>query len=330
MKPETLERLTLLNTGLLVVLVWKVFVASDSPTDINTQSAEQFAQVQTNPLEKPSSNSSPDIPPDSGGANNYEELLLQSIEPLERAYAEHGENIKLPTDEQLQAAIKTNSLISEESKVVLQILKDGYEKFNMPFPRLEIPSSRVSTTTAPKQNNAPENAVPAPFGEWLRGTTDTLTEALKKNKESPAGLIPTEQELQAAVITGDPRSEESRLAIDMLKNGHARLKMEFPEYGQTSSKQTGDSSAKTSKTMRQKVSQQRILKAYFQGQVQRLKLEAAAQSATVDDKLPSEDAIEQAVVSGSLKTEQSKTVIAQIEACYNHLGLTFYSPPTGD
>ena len=53
MKPETVERLTLLNTGLLVVLVWKVFIASDSPTEIHTQSAEQFAQVETTPLEKP-------------------------------------------------------------------------------------------------------------------------------------------------------------------------------------------------------------------------------------------------------------------------------------
>ena len=107
--------------------------------------------------------------------------------------------------------------------------------------------------------------------------------------------------------------------------------MEFPEYGQTSSsKKIDTSTGETTKSMRQKVSQQRILKAYFQGQVQRLKLEAAAQSTTVDEQLPSEDAIESAVVSGSLKTEQSKLVIAQIEACYEQLGLTFYSPPTGD
>ena len=103
--------------------------------------------------------------------------------------------------------------------------------------------------------------------------------------------------------------------------------MEFPEYGQTV--QTENRVLKHNKAC-DKVSQQRILKAYFQGQVQRLKLEAAAQSATVDEQLPSEDAIESAVVSGSLKTEQSKLVIAQIEACYEQLGLTFYSPPTGD
>ena len=46
MKPETVERLTVLNTGLLLVLVWKVFIASESSSDLKTQSAEQFAQVQ--------------------------------------------------------------------------------------------------------------------------------------------------------------------------------------------------------------------------------------------------------------------------------------------
>ena len=327
MKPETIERLTLLNTGLLVVLMCKVFFFSDSPEDYTgTSSDQEQSTAQTS--KKIDYNSPPETPPSNGGANNYEELLLQSIEPLERAYAEHGEDVLLPSEEQLQAAVKTNSLKSEESKVVLAILQQGYEKFNMPFPTLKIPATRISTSPGPQQNDAPENALPPPFGEWLRRKTDKLTKELKSKKESPAGLVPTEQQIQAAVTTGDPRSEESRLVIDMLKNGYARLQLDFTEYGQVP-KQT-DTESSDSKSMRQKVSQQRILKAYFQGQVQRLKLEAAAQSTTVDDKLPSEDAIEQSVVSGSLKTEQSKTVIAQIEACYEQLGLTFYSPPTGD
>ena len=327
MKQETIERLTLFNTGMLIVLICKVFLFSDSPVEYDEASLEQNPSASQNSI-KIDYNAPPEMPPSSGGANNYEELLLQSIEPLERAYAEHGEDVLLPSEEQLQAAVKTNSLKSEESKVVLTILQQGYEKFNMPFPTLKIPASRISTSPGPQQNDAPENAQPPPFGEWLRRRSDTLTNELKSKKESPAGLVPTEQQIQAAVSTGDPRSEESRLVIDMLKNGYARLKINFPEYGQDPS-QT-ETEQPESKSMRQKVSQQRILKAYFQGQVQRLKLEAAAQSTTVDDKLPSEEAIEQAVVSGSLKTEQSKVVVAQIEACYDHLGLTFYSPPTGD
>ena len=327
MKPETIERLTLINTGLLVVLVCKVFIFSDSSVGRDVEFVEQQSQSTSNPP-KIDYNAPPETPPSNGGANNYEELLLQSIEPLERAYAEHGEDILLPSEEQLQAAVKTNSLKSEESKVVLTILQQGYEKFNMPFPTLKIPATRISTKSGPQKNDAPENALPPPFGEWLRRRADRLTAELKTKKESPAGLVPTEQQIQAAVSTGDPRSEESRLAIDMLKNGYARLQLDFTEYGQAPEKTETEQS--DSKSMRQKVSQQRILKAYFQGQVQRLKLEAAAQSTTVDDNLPSEEAIEQAVVSGSLKTEQSKVVIAQIEACYEQLGLTFYSPPTGD
>lgn len=329
MKTETVERLTLLNTGLLVILVWKVFLATESPSAPNLDTVAKQAQVNAKPLEKPSQEKPQEAPPSASGAKNYEELLLQSIEPLERAYAEHGEDIAIPSDEQLQAAIKTNSLKSEESKVVLEILEKGYERFNMPFPKLEIPTSRQSGT-APKQNDAPENIQPPPFGEWLRRTSESLMTELKDKKESSAGLVPTEQQLQAAVNTGDPRSEESRLAIDMLKNGYARLRIDFPEYGQSEDAKSDSSEEKDSKSMRQKVSQQRILKAYFQGQVQRLKLEAAAKSTAIDASLPSDAEIEKAVVSGSLKTEQSKQVIAQIESCYEQLGLTFYSPPTGD
>ena len=330
MKTETVERLTLLNTGLLVVLVWKVFIAAEPQRATSLDSVAQQAQVNAKPLEKPDQPKSQEAPPSNNGAKNYEELLLQSIEPLERAYAEHGEEIAIPSETQLQAAIRTNSLKSEESKVVLEILEKGYERFNMPFPKLEIPTSRQSDSVTPQKNNAPENTQPPPFGEWLRRTSESLMTELKDKKESAAGLVPTEQQLQAAVNTGDPRSEDSRLAIDMLKNGYARLQLEFPEYGQIENSTGGQSEETDSKSMRQKVSQQRILKAYFQGQVQRLKLEATAKSTEIDTALPSDEDIEKAVVSGSLKTEQSKLVIAQIQSCYEQLGLTFYSPPTGD
>lgn len=330
MKTETVERLTLLNTGLLVVLVWKVFIASEPQRTTSLDSVAKQAQVNAKPLEKPDQPKPQEAPPSSSGAKNYEELLLQSIEPLERAYAEHGEEMAIPSEAQLQAAIQTNSLKSEESKVVLEILEKGYERFNMPFPKLEIPTSRQSGSVTPQKNNAPENTQPPPFGEWLRRTSENLMTELKDKKESAAGLVPTEQQLQAAVNTGDPRSEESRLAIDMLKNGYARLKLDFPEYGQSEDSTDGQSEETDSKSMRQKVSQQRILKAYFQGQVQRLKLEATAKSTEIDTALPSDEDIEKAVVSGSLKTEQSKLVIAQIQSCYEQLGLTFYSPPTGD
>ena len=334
MNSQIIERLTLLNTGILVLLVWKVFLASDEPVQPSVESASVLAAQSTAPLSRPNQVVPNDAPPASGGAQNYEELLLQTIEPLERAFAEHGEDIELPTDEQFEAAIGSNRLDSEASKTVLTILKSGYERFNMPFPKLEIPTSRVSTTQTPQRNDAPENTVPPPFGEWLRRSTDTLLAELKTKKESSAGLVPTEQQLQSAIESESPISDESRLVIDMLKNGYARLKIDFPEYGQSpeSAKdfQADTNEGSSSKSMQQQVSQQRILKAYFEGQVQRLKLEAVGQSKVVDDKLPSETQIETAVNSSSLKTDESKVVIAKIKECYEYLGLTFYSPPSGE
>ena len=334
MNPQTLERLTLLNTGVLLLLVWKVFLTSDASVQPSVDSASLLVNKATTPLVRPRQVIPNELSPVSGGAKNYEELLLQTIEPLERAFAEHGEEIDLPTDEEFEAALVTNRLDSEASQKVLSILQSGYERFNMPFPKLKIPTSRVSTTKTPQRNNAPENTVPPPFGEWLRQSTDTLLAELQTKKESSAGLVPTEQQLQSAIESESLISEESRLVIDMLKNGYARLKLDFPEYGQstesTEDSQTDTNDGSSSKSIQQQVSQQRILKAYFEGQVQRLKLEAVGQSKVVDDKLPSDTQIETAVNSSSLKTDESKVVIAKIKECYEYLGLTFYSPPSGE
>ena len=335
MKSQTLERLTFLNTGILLLLVWKVFFTSNEPSSSSVEAASVLANQAISPLERPNQVALNNIKPSGGGAKNYEELLLQTIEPLERAFSEHGEDLDLPTEAEFDAAVGTNRLDSEDSQKVLNILKSGYERFNMPFPQLKIPTSRISTTKTPQRNDAPENTLSPPFGEWLRRSTDTLLAELKDKKESSAGLVPTEQQLQDAIESSSTLSEESRLVIDMLKNGYARLKLDFPEYEQSTESTQDNSTTETgkdggSKSKIQQVSQQRILRAYFEGQVQRLKLEATAQSKRVDDKLPSDSQIESAVNSSSLKTDDAKAVIAQIKNCYEHLGLTFYSPPSGE
>ena len=106
MKPETVERLTLLNTGLLVVLVWKVFVASDSPTDINTQSAEEFAQLKPHLWKKPVRNSLQIFLPIVVVRTIMKSCCCRALN-LWNVPMRSMENIDLPTDEQLQAAIKT-------------------------------------------------------------------------------------------------------------------------------------------------------------------------------------------------------------------------------
>ena len=326
MNQTTLERLTLINTGLLVIVVWKVFFAVENTnSSIHTMSVEPTKTIE--PLNKPVEQNR-EAPPSKSGAKNYAELLEQTIEPLERAFAEHGEEPVLPSDEQLTAAIESNDLTSEPSKKVLKMLEAGYTQYNMPFPKLEIPTgdNRSASTSAPVQNDAPENQQPPDYGEWLRRTTDSLDKVIREKKEARTGLIPTEQELQTAIESGDPLSEQSRLAIDMLKNGYARFKMEFPAYGQSEEKTA--TTQDVSKSVQQKVSQKRILKAYFQGQVQRLTTEANSKSIDITGDLPQQEQVDQAVESGTLQSESSKEVLEKIEACYTKLGLTFYRPPS--
>ena len=74
-------------------------------------------------------------------------------------------------------------------------------------------------------------------------------------------------------------------------------------------------------------SEKQILKAYFQGQLQRLKLESNSKSIDIAEKKPSDQEIDTAVNTGSLNSEESQAVIDKIKDCYDLLGLTFYAPP---
>src|SRR6056300_1361925 len=139
MNQTTLERLTLINTGLLVIVVWKVFFAVDNATSSVHTMAVEHTQSAVEQLTKPQELVR-DTPPSNICAKNYAELLEQTIEPLERALSEHGEQPMLPSEADLQAAIATNRLTSDESKKVLEMLEVGYSQYNMPFPKLEIPT----------------------------------------------------------------------------------------------------------------------------------------------------------------------------------------------
>ena len=92
--------------------------------------------------------------------------------------------------------------------------------------------------------------------------------------------------------------------------------MEFPSYG-TSEKNTA-TTQDVSKSVQQKVSQKRILKAYFQGQVQRLTTEANSKSIDITADLPQQEQVDQAVESGTRQSEPSKQVLEKIEGCYTN------------
>mgnify|MGYP003990778689 CR=1 FL=1 len=112
----------------------------------------------------------------------------------------------------------------------------------------------------------------------------------------------------------------------MLKNGFARMKVPFPDPNSINKEPDTDSSGAKEESGPSK-SEKQILQAYFQGQVQRLTLEANAKNRDIVADKPSKNEIAVAVQTGSLRSEASQVVIAKIKLCYEKLGLTFYAPP---
>ena len=216
-----LTRLTILNTGLLVantLLLVGLLLRGGSGGE--TSSVPSAAPAL---FEVPSGSTAPPMSTAPGGASldGVGDFLEATISPLAGAAADHGvppEEV-LPTDESIAAAVESDSLDSPESLAVIAALKEGYAKFNMPFPEVQIPAPPGAEPTPSEPGAAAEPDQGAEIEAWVVPTINQLRDALAEKNESEDGLIPTEEEITAAVSSGRFDSEESRWIIDMLKNG---------------------------------------------------------------------------------------------------------------
>jgi hypothetical protein len=350
---RTLSMLTLLNSGLLVTIVLYL-VTSDIPgeesnsvpsvTTIETTTASTEKGSQANLVKEDVVKSSTEIPKETAVekvadsqevAQNFAQLLEQTIEPLLRASSDHNEKIDLPTEEQIAAADASKSISSPETQLVLDILKDGYKRYNMPFPTLKVPKEKTIPEPDIKQGEELDpDSQSLEIKAWLIPTVERLRTELQKKGEKELGIIPSEVEIQAAISSGQYQSTEAELVVDMLKNGFARFSLPFPDPNnpgtieeQPETNQDTEGQAEQTETSS---SEKQILKAYFQGQLQRLRLESNSKSIDIESSKPSEEEISLAVQTGSLSSDESQSVIAKIKTCYEKLSLTFYAPPVGD
>ena len=321
LSPQTLEKMTIANSiGLVFLLVYAIV---SQPEERSSNAPKVIQTMSKNPVQSTQNSASSyqggAIP--QSGATNFGELLTQTIEPLQRAVTDHNDDLELPTDDEINAAIASNDLNSPASLVVLEKLKNGYSRYNMPFPKLQIPEQ---SSSAPMINQVAEP--PPNLEEWLRQRVVDLQQELQRKEESELGLIPSEGELQAAIQSQSLQSEEGRLVVDMLKNGYARMQMPFPEFGLSQDTATVAGEVNGPANSPPNISNNKILAAYFKGQLQRLELEARSQQKNIDSILPTEAQIQAATESGALQSEASKEVLQAIQNCYDALGLQFYSP----
>lgn len=326
----TLSRLTVLNTGLLAVntliLVGLLLrgggdapapAASPDPTTSAPQAAAPPSLSSGSPRPM---NAAPDGPTLDGIGG----FIEATVSPLADAAQDHGAGDILPTEEEIAAAVKTDSLESPETLAVLETLKAGYAKFNMPFPEIKIPGppSAEPDEGVPSTSREDDSAQ---IESWATPTIDKLRGALAEKGESEAGLIPTEDEVAAAVASGRMDSEETRWIIDKLKNGYARLDLPFPEPGSVSAP-SAPPSAPSSAGSPSSNGEQKVLEAYFKANIQRLELMAGKQGIEVSDVLPDDEVIRAAVASGDISSDAAQPALEQLRTGYDRVGLKFREP----
>jgi len=275
-------------------------------------------------------NTSPEPPsaqdPPRKARDGLESLFLDIMEPVRKAAADHQTDPTqfFPSDKEMAAAVATKSLDSDESQLILNRLKKGYTKYNMPFPSLDAPSSS-GPVSAPSDRTDPK-IVEA----WLVPTINRLKEEAEAKDIAVQALLPSQEMQTAAIESGTFDSPECKALLEKLKIGYQQLQIELPDpkaISQNSapppeSSQNGGSASRDPQTS----AEMKIINAYFQGQLQRIKLESKKQEKDVSDCFPGETELQKAAASGSISSAESIAMIDMIEACYQRLDIPFHPP----
>ena len=315
------QALTLLNTLLLVgCVLFLVFGKKETLSNVATGQGALPEQAPSlykkEPTEK--TNAVRRMP------QGIEEQLADIADPIKRAALDHQTDprIFMPSEAELAAAIASDSLTSEESQLVLKKFKKGYAKYNMPFPSFQEPFD----PSAPSSDQASPDA--QAVRQWITAAIQILEDEAKKQEQAVAGLIPSDEEQEAAARSGSFDSKEFLLVLEILERGYKLCELNLPapprSRASVSSSRTGEPA--DSEPVSANAAERQIINAYFQGQLQRVQLEAKKKSIDATSCLPTDEDIQKATRSESISSEDSLAALKKIEACYTLLELPFYPP----
>ena len=262
------------------------------------------------------------------GSGNLEDLFLDIIEPVRKAAQDHNVNAAqfIPSDEELALAVESNRLDSKESEIVLKRLEKGYQKYNMPFPSLERPGNPDSNS--PPESGKKTGKDPKMVAAWLKPTIARLEDEASAKNISLEGLVPTKEKQDAAIASGSFRSAEFVDVQKLLQQGYKQLQIELPDpqNPQFNGEDPVQPPSPSQPSSSENSAERQIINAYFQGQLQRIKLEAKKKEKDISDCYPPGTDIQKAADSGSISSEASVAMINAIEACYKRLDIPFHPP----
>ncbi|MEC7986548.1 MAG: hypothetical protein VX278_15385 [Myxococcota bacterium] len=257
-------------------------------------------------------------------SSHIKEHFMHIAEPIQRAAVDHRDDPKsiLPTDAEVEAAMQSNSLASKESLFVLEKLKKGYAKYNMPFPSFR--DHLTPTTSAEPQFSPDAEAVQ----QWITSTVQSVKDEVSVQGGSPQDFLPSDEEQEIAIRSGSFNSKEFLLVLEILEKSCEKLQIQFPAPPRyvASAEPSNVEYSVESEPVSANAAERQIINAYFEAQTQRIQLEAKKKSIEVTGCLPTEEDIQNATRSESISSEVSLAALQKIEACYTLLGLPFYSP----
>ena len=184
---------TYLNTALLVGCL--VFIVQRNVRDESIPMQPE-AKISQQPSIAPKRTD----PPSKRAPQGIQELLEDIAQPLKRAAKDHQEDAGsfLPTEEELNAAIATDRMDSAEMTQVLEKLKKGYSRYNMPFPSIQLSKQPRNAPPPPTSGGRDTKSVES----WLEPTIKRLNEEAELKNIPTQGLLPTKDQREAAINSG--------------------------------------------------------------------------------------------------------------------------------
>ena len=163
------------------------------------------------------------------GTGALQEYVDSIVDPLRQAAIDHGEDpgIYIPSDAEIQSAVATGSMESQEYRDVLAQLREGYNHYLMRFPGP--PAEGDGPGVGQESDRISADDRERPLSAWFELQILTLQNASSAQGRAVDEWLPTPDELQRAIESGTLDSEASLSVMAGLRDGYAALGLEYRE-----------------------------------------------------------------------------------------------------
>ena len=178
----------------------------------------------------------------------------------------------------------------------------------------------TSVQTTDGMGGVPQNRSYVPtVKEVFSDLEAPLIESLLRRELHPKDVLPQKEELARAIATKSIHSKESQEMLKRYEELYIEYELPFPALNPSRPASTEEEQANTK-------AEEKIISAYFQGQMLRIAKAANTQDVRIQDLIPTPQEIEDASKSGSISSPESKLAIKKIQETYERLNIPFHPP----